>query len=209
MAESHCGLFATYLEEFQQSRDGSPSAAGRSREAFARAAQALADLDKRQAGPSLFRRLAYPLLVLLPCVLLLGMYVADKLQAKDQQAYAMLKQRATDLANIKNAVESYKNDHGAYPASEGFEGLYDRTGAMRKDWIRGLVPDYLPRLPRDPRQDNDPSHQYLYNSSGADYKIIAHHPDDCELASRIIPVMIDPLRGCLAYGWWSKGAGNW
>jgi hypothetical protein len=202
----HYQVYLRRLREIRSRRDG---AAGEARVAFAEAATVLSGLESKEERPTMLRRLAYPLLLLtVPC-LMLGAHIVKSRQAKADEAYAMLKQRATDLSNLKNAVESYRNDHGRYPASNGFEGLYEQSGRIEVQWIRGLVPDYLPRLPRDPREDKDPSDQYLYNSNGTDYKIIAHHPGDCELAKKKIPETIDPLRGCLAYGYWSAGARDW
>lgn len=209
MSDKLFDCYTAYLRRFRASRERSRGAAGNAREAFADASKVFATLETEALRPTIFKRLACPLLVLLASCLMLCVNIVNSHQAKDEEAYAMLKQRVTDLSNIKNAVESYKNDHGVYPASEGFDGLYNRSGKINAQWIRGIVPDYLPSLPRDPREDFDPSDQYLYNSNGKDYKIIAHHPDDCELARRKIPDMIDPLRGCLAYGFWSTGARDW
>jgi len=114
-----------------------------------------------------------------------------------------------NLDRIKNALESYYNSHGNYPISEGFDGYFSRYGKSSPDWISGLAPNFINSLPRDPRKNNDPSNQYLYASDGRDYKLIAHHPDDGDKVKQLFPTMIDPVRGILAYGYWTPNATSW
>ncbi|MBF0480770.1 MAG: type II secretion system protein GspG [Desulfovibrionaceae bacterium] len=122
----------------------------------------------------------------------------------------LLNNRVSDLTSIKIALEHYYAKNNKYPESIGFDGIYSYYGESREDWIKGIVPRYLARLPRDPRNNTDPSNQYLYNSNGQDYKLISHHPDDCEKVKLKHPEMIDPVRSpCNAYGYWTKNAANW
>ena len=117
--------------------------------------------------------------------------------------------RLADLGILRRALESYRADHGAYPVSQGFAGLYSSFGASGPDWIKGLVPGYLAQLPRDPRLNDDPANQYLYASDGKDFKLLAHHPEDCPDVRQERPELVDPVRGCFAYGFWTEGAKAW
>ena len=93
--------------------------------------------------------------------------------------------------------------------SEGFDGLHTAWGKSGKDWIKGLVPNYLESLPRDPRKNDNPKEQYLYRSNGKDYKLIAHSPGDCRVVKKTHPERVDPKRNCWAYGYWTEGAKDW
>lgn len=114
-----------------------------------------------------------------------------------------------DLQLLQAALERYHADHGAYPVSEGFDGLYTSWGQSGKDWITGLVPEYLAELPKDPRGSQDPAYQYLYRSDGKDYKLIAHNGMGTAMVAVAHPELIDPVRAASAYGYWTTGAEQW
>lgn len=119
-------------------------------------------------------------------------------------------QRVRDLTKIIHALERYKLDNKQYPISSiGWDGLYTIYGVASEQWIAGLVPKYLDRLPSDPRNNNSGDDQYLYKSNGANYKLVAHSPDDCEQIKQVFPTLIDPVRDCWAYGFWTKNAERW
>jgi hypothetical protein len=126
--------------------------------------------------------------------------------------------RVNDLTDIRNAVGAYREVHGTYPRSsnEEFTGLYNAWGPSAEDWIRGLVPRYIARLPRDPRMSSNGAEQYLYRSNGSEFKLLSFYPeDDCRVIRRRRPELLDPVRGgsgayvCHAYGFWSQGAAVW
>jgi len=117
--------------------------------------------------------------------------------------------RLKDLKKIAEALELFYKKHGHYPVSEGFDGLHTAWGKSGKDWIKGLVPNYLESLPRDPRKNDNPKKQYLYRSNGKDYKLIAHGVEDCSIVKSLHPELIDPKRDCWAYGYWTKEAEGW
>jgi hypothetical protein len=118
-----------------------------------------------------------------------------------------------DLLEIAYALERYKVDNWSYPISsvgnKGWDGIKSDFGESREDWIRGLVPTYIDRLPRDPRMLDNGIQQYLYMSNGANYKLIAFKPSNCHLVELSYPSLIDPKRGCQAFGFWSEGAVHW
>ncbi|MEX0409756.1 hypothetical protein ABGN05_29400 [Aquibium sp. LZ166] len=119
---------------------------------------------------------------------------------------SVLDTRLTDLAAVKAAIEKYKADKGSFPISSGWSGVGSKWGMDTADWVPGLVPNYLPSLPVDPKSA---SSQYLYWSDGKNYKIIAHEIDDCEAVRQLDRSMIDPSRDrdgrCWAYGYWTDG----
>jgi Bacterial type II secretion system protein G. len=121
--------------------------------------------------------------------------------------------RLRDLSSIAFALEKYKRKYNQYPMSSNrgrnWDGLYSNFGESKKNWIEGLVPDFMANLPRDPRMSDSGLHQYLYKSNGANYKLISHSPDDCGDVLKIFPKLIDPKRNCWAYGYWTPRAVNW
>lgn len=118
-----------------------------------------------------------------------------------------------DLLQIVYALERYKLDHRIYPissrAGKGWDGILSNYGDSRKDWVRGLVPDYIDRLPRDPRMLDDGTRQYMYISNGAHYKLVVLRATNCQLIKDSHPSLVDPVRTCSAFGFWTKGAERW
>lgn len=115
-------------------------------------------------------------------------------------------QRLRDMEAIRNSLEAYRKEHGSYPSNEGrWDGVYSCWGQSREDWIPGLAPKYIPKLPRDPRLKSTCDEQYLYSSNGEDYKVIVHSPPDLEKIAQTRPAMIDPMRQQKAYGFWTEG----
>lgn len=119
-------------------------------------------------------------------------------------------QRVQDLTEIRDALEKYRQVKGSYPLSQGFDGLYSIWGRSASDWIPGLAPTFIKKLPRDPELSEEKTPQYIYRSNGAGYKLLAHGANaSCQIASRLNPELIDPLRKCFAFGYWSEGAQGW
>ena len=115
-----------------------------------------------------------------------------------------------DILMIKNALEVYYKKNNAYPVSDGYSGLYSKWGYSGPDWIKGLAPEYLPKLPRDSRNTDNGDEQYLYFSDGKDYKLLSHIPirSDMLIVRRFYPELLDPARPGWAFGFWTEGAAN-
>lgn len=114
-----------------------------------------------------------------------------------------------DLLKIVYALERYKLDYRRYPISSnygvGWDGALSSYGESREDWIRELVPKYIDVLPRDPRMLSDGRRQYIYRSNGANYKLIVHGAFNCQLVKNTYPFLVDPVRDCFSYGFWTEG----
>lgn len=121
-------------------------------------------------------------------------------------------QRVSDLVRLNTAIAAYRDKNGSYPHSvnDSWTGRRNAWGPSTDNWIPGLAPVYISELPRDPRNHDDGTQQYMYISNGKDFKLISHLPDDCETVKNNRPAMIDPARSpCHAYGFWSPGAAKW
>jgi hypothetical protein len=121
--------------------------------------------------------------------------------------------RVADLTMIAIALEKYKRENHSYPLSSDYTRNWDRylstDGTYREDWIIGLAPKYISFIPRDPRNSKNPKLHYGYRSNGAHYKLIAGNADDCEFVKSKVPELIDQVRDCHAYGFWTGGAVRW
>lgn len=87
--------------------------------------------------------------------------------------------RSQDLRSVQVALMKYKAQYGHYPATGdrwiGDAENYGHLGYDAGGYVPGLVPDFLPSLPRDP----DPAYPgrvagYMYRSNGRDYKFVIH-----------------------------------
>jgi hypothetical protein len=124
-----------------------------------------------------------------------------------------LQKRVSDLGKIREALEAYRRKNGSYPASPSntWSRLYDGSGKINREWIPGLAPAFINELPRDPRNLEVQTEQYVYISDGENYKLLAGYPEkDCDVIKQNRPEMMDPVRNkgeqCEAYGYWSAGA---
>lgn len=111
-----------------------------------------------------------------------------------------------DLTAIRNALNAYYADNGAYPVGE--VSLNDASHPPKDRWIPGLVPKYLQVVPTDPRGLPAASHQYLYMSDGRQYKIISHGSEDATYGRKARPDLVDPQRPTHAFGFWTPGFAN-
>lgn len=141
------------------------------------------------------------------------------------QSLARDARRKDDLKKIQTALELYRQDNDAYPATSGF--WYTSDPGNNGYWgvivypadgkyVPGLEP-YLGDLPQDPTGGkstiptcitSNAYRAYLYNSNGADYKLLAW----CSIEGRLNnlnDVFYDPSRPDHAWQISTPGATNW
>jgi prepilin-type N-terminal cleavage/methylation domain-containing protein len=95
------------------------------------------------------------------------------------QKASRMGRRFADLKAMQSALETYQTQNGSYPATggnwytecniAGAPGVVQKTeGAV----IPGLIPTYMPAMPKDPQLNLATlTGCYLYKSDGVDYKI--------------------------------------
>lgn len=128
--------------------------------------------------------------------------------------YPYFNTRTADLMVIQRALSEYYTDNGNYPKTfEGDAAKFIGIGWDSEDvnWLPGLVPEYLPALPIDPRKSKIPQAQYVYASNGTSYKLVALQPEDCKVMVILRPWLRDPVRSslsgnCVGYGVYTAGA---
>jgi hypothetical protein len=158
----------------------------------------------------------------IPAVLLILLFAAffsplKKKYRNEKEEYDTLanedffKQRTKeDIFELGKALKQYYHDNKSYPKSSGgWDAITAIYGQSKEDWIPGLVPRYIKKLPVDPRRKKDPVKQYMYKSDGIDYKLIAHFPVGMDDIIKQYPQFVDPRRPSWAFGVWTEAAKNW
>lgn len=91
--------------------------------------------------------------------------------------------RKATLKQLQTALELYYNDNNAYPVQASYAssepGDFPPYSA---NYIPGLVPTYIAKLPSDPKGGNSTNsvcpggwkNAFLYISNGTDYKLLSH-----------------------------------
>lgn len=81
--------------------------------------------------------------------------------------------RQADLRNLQVAIEQYNQKYGRYPAA----GCISLPGPWRQedtcpDYVTGLTPEFMSRLPRDSRGGSGLGYAYRTNAEGTVYKLV-------------------------------------
>jgi prepilin-type N-terminal cleavage/methylation domain-containing protein len=90
--------------------------------------------------------------------------------------------RMADLKSLQLAVEMYRAQYGQYPAQGcgtaltawAGPGPHPSWGCSADEYIVGLVPQFIAKLPTDPINEDVNGWGFMYISDGANYKILVH-----------------------------------
>jgi prepilin-type N-terminal cleavage/methylation domain-containing protein len=97
--------------------------------------------------------------------------------------------RKTDLKNLQLAVETYKAQNGTYPAQGCVSATWAGPGPQpgwgcpADQYIVGLVPDFIPALPRDSVFEDVNGVGFMYATDGTDYKLMVHRSIESEFVT--------------------------
>jgi prepilin-type N-terminal cleavage/methylation domain-containing protein len=141
-------------------------------------------------------RFGFTLIEVLVVIAIIGILVtivsASFSEAREQSRDKI---RMADLKQLQLALESYKAQYGRYPAMGcsvptspgGVGGVWVGPPPMSgspnswggwgcDEYITGLVPEFLPELPKDPIFDDDVDAGYIYSTdaNGTGYKVLAN-----------------------------------
>jgi len=94
-------------------------------------------------------------------------------------------QRVTDLRNLQSAIEQYKQKYGRYPerGCSVSGNTFATETSCPGSYISGLAPEFIPRLPSDPRRDTGVGYAYLTNADGTVYKLMADRTVESEIVT--------------------------
>jgi len=96
--------------------------------------------------------------------------------------------RLQSLRSLQTSLELFYVQNGEYPTTGGewrggLVNCYGGHGFGATGYIPGLVPDYIPVLPAEPRPQWN-SACFMYRSNGTDYKVMAHGTyENCDAGS--------------------------
>lgn len=122
--------------------------------------------------------------------------------------------RKNDLRELKKALQAYYQDNGSYPIQSGWTSSEPGDlSPYSADYIPGLAPKYIAKLPRDPKGGDTPlcgspwKRAYLYASDGNNYKVLSH----CSPESVKAVNSSDPFADLRTYAFQvsSQGAAGW
>ncbi|MFM2423669.1 MAG: hypothetical protein RLZZ70_54 [Candidatus Parcubacteria bacterium] len=92
--------------------------------------------------------------------------------------------RQTDLRILQTAISQYKQKYGEYPAAGCSVGAgnwaHESTCAS---YIVGVAPEFIPRLPKDPRRGTAQGFSYVTNSSGSVFKLMVMNTVESDVLS--------------------------
>lgn len=120
-------------------------------------------------------------------------------------------EHVANLTRLAIAIERFKQDHHRYPLASmsrrDWDTLFTENGELNSAWLSELTPIYIETIPLALNQDK--RNEYVYKSDGANYKLLVVNAGDCEYVKSKTPDLIDPLRDCRAYGFWTRKAVKW
>ncbi len=161
---------------------------------------------------SVLARQGFTLIEIMVVVGLIGILVtAGAMSFGNSSAQGRDAQRQSDLRNLQQAIETYRNREGRYP--EGCNGPNQWAGQLGTDYectvtgagtgqyIVGLAPEYIPVLPVDPKLPSgrtDVGYVYRTNVDGTVYKIMAMNTVEADESLRVDdPIAyLHPFKSC-------------
>jgi prepilin-type N-terminal cleavage/methylation domain-containing protein len=137
-------------------------------------------MKKTQSGFSLVELLVVIGVVGILAAVLFANFAGSSAVSRDAK-------RQADVRLVSVALESYKSKYGRYP--EGCNGAGAWSGhaddydcPSGNQYIVGLAPEFISRLPQDPRLNGDDSgYTYLTNTDGTVYKFMVARTVESEV----------------------------
>jgi prepilin-type N-terminal cleavage/methylation domain-containing protein len=92
--------------------------------------------------------------------------------------------RQTDLRILQTAIAQYKQEFGQYPEA-GTDANGDGFSSEAEDtnYIVGLTPDFITRLPNDPKRGTQPGFSYRTNTNRTVYKLMLSGTVETEIVN--------------------------
>ncbi|MBL7697404.1 MAG: type II secretion system protein GspG [Chitinophagaceae bacterium] len=157
---------------------------------------------------------------IIPALVLAGIFLYPRLkemyfkEKQDEEIFLneekYREQTLKDIFSLQKSLTAYYKDNNHYPESSGgWDAVVAPFGQSKNEWIPGLVPKYISKLPVDPRRFRTSVQQYMYKSNGKGYKLVAHYPVGMSDIINNHPELVDPVRPSWAFGVWTEDAKSW
>jgi len=156
--------------------------------------------DKRRRGFTIVELL----IVIVVIAILAAITIVAYSGIQDRARYSLYR---SDIESINKAVLLYNVDSGSYPVNGPSNGCATNVTTGTGDFIVGLVPKYLPKIPPTLNWSGGVNYYaYCWTAGGTQYKVLRL------VASGSVPTVelsgnidIDPNRGNRGWGYWSAG----
>ena len=165
----------------------------------------------------------FTLIELLIVIIIIGILAAITIVSyngvQDRAHYA---KEQEEMRQINQAIQMYYADNGSYPLCDtsnttSYHSNYQWCGyAQSTNFILGLVPKYISKIPNMNYGSDTISDSYVYKSDGNDYKLIRNSGSEGlpsiertnnSLADQNPHQIVTNAYG--AWGYWSDGAKDW
>lgn len=98
-------------------------------------------------------------------------------------------ERQADLRNLQTAIEQFKQKNGRYPAAGcALVSGWSIESSACSEYITGLTPDFLSKLPHDKKRSTNRGYAYATNADGSVYKIAALQTVESERVTNTHPM---------------------
>jgi prepilin-type N-terminal cleavage/methylation domain-containing protein len=158
-----------------------------------------------RAGFTIIEMLIVVTILTLLAGILLPILEQESVRARDGR-------RAGDLRSVASALSAYRSMTGTFPTTGdewwGDSATYGSYGYDATGYIPGIVPDFLPYLPKDPNPayPNGTGAGYMYRSDGQDFKFVINSTPSVYLISN---PFYDPQRPDSGWQVSTPGGYNW
>lgn len=116
----------------------------------------------------------------------------------------------SDINTINKAILMYYADNGVYPGGST-QNCWTNLSTGTGDFITGLVPKYLPKIPDTPNGSTGQNYYaYCFTANGTEYKVLRLVPggQTVPTVESSSDVHMDPTRPGRSWGLWSAGGSN-
>lgn len=167
------------------------------------------------------RRQGFTIVELLIVIVVIGILAAISTVAYNgTQQRTRDMSRISDLRGLQKVIEMYYIDNGSYPLPGNGSGSWTgqcTTYGAKDDYIVGLTPAYIPKLPYEKYFTTVGQQCYLYRSNGIDYSLISHMSAESVCGgdpsnicnSEAIRAFDRPINTQLTFAVYSPGGATW
>lgn len=152
----------------------------------------------------------FTIVELLIVIVVIGILAAITIVAYNGvQARATFSAYKSDIAGINKAILLYYADNDAYPGNLASSGSC-WTNSGTRDFISGLVPNYLTRTPTTQNSAAGNYYAYCFNAGATEYKLMRLVPSGVTLPAIELSnnALTDPIRPTRGWGYWSPGGAS-